>query len=289
MSLASPAAQAAEFWDRQDRRQAAAFWDRWGRWTAENVLLPKRAGWEAQERPYVPPTLNPAWEPPTERVQPKRLRERTRRAFFLIRRDFILKRVREVTEAGMPSLDALDHIALSSVQAERWLKDQHGLDLDRKTILKLFALICGAPNGKLAEGFSESAAVYGDGVVQANTYSLRHLHVTLGRRSGRKISQLIADLLLASEGIGCRRVPQRSFGGITHNTWAVRALQRAIEDAFPGMRHAILCRLTTHLAYLGFSPGDMRPFITEYRLAVGGITGREAAKAARSAMVKFGH
>lgn len=103
----------------------------------------------------------------------------------------IFKRAETLHKQGLPHPKVLDQIAVSTVHLQEMYEHEHGQRPSRDTLAADLEAILGKPTGKLKIAYSDHV----HDTVQANTYSLRHVHITLGRL-GRKLARDLHDLVL---------------------------------------------------------------------------------------------
>ncbi len=204
----------------------------------------------------------------------------------------VFDRATALHRSGLPYEKVVDSLAVSTVALQAMYAEQFGAKPSRDTLLSDLDAILGAPSGKLAAKYSDRV----DELVQANTYSLRDVHKTLGRL-GRKLTEKLHGVVLAIEFDQSRRwISRRADGELALSPISVRriaqsALRRAIDDAVAGNRHHTGVRFAWRLAHVGVPEPTARGLLRIYQDSVGRLGGRryeprEARRAVTSAYRK---
>jgi len=186
----------------------------------------------------------------------------------------------------VPFEKVLDYNAPGSYVVEAEYERRYGEKRHHDTITRDLEALFGQPTGQLDQKFSHLAGRLG----QANTYSVRKVHLTLGRL-GRK---LMNDLVNYAYSLESGLLPHGAgrLGRISHTGLVEKVLQRALEMAVKGTRHRTGLKMAWVLATLGVpeeaARAAMRDYWTNAR-ALGGrrYEWREARRALESAYRKF--
>jgi hypothetical protein len=230
--------------------------------------------------------------PPSHRVFARTRADKDVQRRTAIRRRRLGKYVEEhacrLLDQGVPLDVLLDSYAPGAVGAQAWFAGRYGITPSRTTLAEDFRAVLGEPTGTLPQALSLEHGAY----VQAHTFSLRRLDVTLGPL-GRKITARICNHALGLErGSGRRGTVNMSVSPVSVLRRARRALQRALEQAVAGNRHLVGVRLAWRLAHLGLDEADAHTLLSEYQATVARSGSRlyerrEARRAVSSAYRKL--
>jgi hypothetical protein len=183
-----------------------------------------------------------------------------------------------VMRRGLPYEKVIDQLAIGTSQLQRRYWQVHGERPSRATLLGDLEAIFGSPTGRLGVRWSDDAEQEG----QANTYSIRNVHITLGRL-GRKLMRKLVELQLSIE-FGDDHHGVRSLSTKHVSEKAKRALRKALENAVNGTKHLTGLRLAWRLAHLGVPEATAHQLLTEYRRSVPSDGRRYEAREARRAV-----
>lgn len=216
----------------------------------------------------LPPELRCYATTRADRNCQRRTRVRRRRAACIV---FDLSRAK--LKKGLPLEKVLDENAPGSNTIQDEYQRRYGERPSRHTITEDLEAIFGPPTGKLAMTFSRRAEAH----VQANTYSLRHVHRSLGSY-GSKLMNALCNFAYALETCRSRRLPARD--GSVSPISVSGAVRIALDRAVRGNRHVTGLKLAWYLAKLGVPEQDavvaVRDYWAEVR-AIGERGGRRIA------------
>lgn len=194
-------------------------------------------------------------------------------------------------EQGVPFEKVIDSNAPGSLTIRDEYQRLYDVRLSPTTIVNDLQAVFGQPTGRLGARHSDLAGKE----VQANTYSVRHVHRTLGSK-GSKLARELANYAFS--------LGQRAGAGQAHGARCLipisvqRALEVALERAVEGNRHRCGLELAWHLAHRGQRPCVAKvpkevamAVLRDYQQTVKSLGGRkyewrEARKAVESAYRK---
>ncbi len=207
----------------------------------------------------------------------KRTAQRRRRIGKLLHRH-----AQERLRAGVPWELVLDNFAAGTSHLQAAYEQRYGERPSRNTLQHDLDALLGGRTGAMPVVYNHKA----ERAVQANTYSLRALAVTLGTLGAQYLRKLV-DLAVRVEFERPRSYGERAIGPISLD----RELRRAVEKAVAGNRHSTGVRLAWRLAKLGVSEQAAHRVLGRYREAVCPLGDRryerrEARRAVESAYRK---